>query len=163
VVYASVTQTNLHSCILNAGGASGGGFYTCDVDEDGRERNFKLNMTSRGRLIDSVDSFPPRMKEICLDCLKTAESIDPTLPPSDPDTLLINFYKTSATFKWHKDSEHPDLVRSGEGKPVVSFSIGLSASFGYKAEYEDDEHQSVRLNSGDVLIFGGPSRMICHR
>jgi hypothetical protein len=34
----------------------------------------------------------------------------------------------------HKDSENPQLVRVGKGKPVISFSIGLSCEFGYKGE-----------------------------
>ena len=45
---------------------------------------------------------------------------DPTLPPNDVNTLLINFYNPGATFKWHKDSEDPNLIREGKGKPIVS-------------------------------------------
>ena len=38
----------------------------------------------------------------------------------------------------------------------------MSCIFGYKMHYEDTEHKTIQLNSGDVLIFGGPSRMIVH-
>ena len=34
----------------------------------------------------------------------------------------------------HKDSENPQLVKVGKGKPVISFSIGLSCDFGYKCK-----------------------------
>jgi alkylated DNA repair dioxygenase AlkB len=44
---------------------------------------------------------------------------------------------------------------------VLSVSIGDSCDFGYKAEYDDDE-QFVQLDSGDVLVFGGPARLIVH-
>jgi len=43
----------------------------------------------------------------------------------------------------------------------VSVSIGDACDFEYKME-NDDPPQKIRLNSGDVLIFGGPSRMIYH-
>lgn len=42
------------------------------------------------------------------------------------------------------------------------YSAGLSADFAYKRHFEDERHETVRLNSGDVLLFGGPSRMIVH-
>jgi len=123
---------------------------------------FKLNMGTRGRMIDTTSSFPSRFSELCVECLRAAQKLDDTMPDMEPNTLLINFYKPNANFKWHKDSENPQLVKTGQGKPVISFSIGLSCDFGYKDHYEHDEHESVRLNSGDVFIFGGQSRMIVH-
>jgi hypothetical protein len=138
-----------------------GGFYTLKKTTGGGGI-FKLNMNTRGRMIDSITSFPEQFSQICVECLKKAQELDPTLPSMSPTTVLINFYKPNASFKWHKDSENPQLIRKGEGKPVISFSIGLSAEFGIKDHYEDEEYLSLRLNSGDVLLFGGHSRMIVH-
>lgn len=45
---------------------------------------------------------------------------------------------------------------------MVSFSIGDSAEFLF-GDYRDvDEAERVLLESGDVLIFGGESRMVYH-
>ena len=56
------------------------------------------------------------------------------------------------------DDESPDSV--DKGLPVVSISIGDSATFQY-ARYKDEVNE-VPLQSGDVLIFGGRSRKILH-
>ena len=39
--------------------------------------------------------------------------------------------------------------------------MGDSADFGYKRKYDDPE-KTVKLQSGDVIVFGGPARMILH-
>lgn len=49
-----------------------------------------------------------------------------------------------------------------EGLPVVSFSIGDSAEFLYGDERDVEKAKNVKLESGDVLIFGGTSRHIFH-
>lgn len=46
--------------------------------------------------------------------------------------------------------------------PVVSFSLGETAEFLYGDARDDDKASKVDLESGDVLIFGGPSRLIYH-
>lgn len=48
------------------------------------------------------------------------------------------------------------------GIPVVSFSIGDAADFVYGRNRDEEQCKVVRLESGDVLVFGGPSRMIYH-
>ena len=73
----------------------------------------------------------------------------------------------------HQDkSERPETLR--RGSPVVSISIGDACDFGYcdtRPEEADqalvalgggEKPKNVRLESGDVLIFGGPSRMVFH-
>lgn len=49
-----------------------------------------------------------------------------------------------------------------KGLPVVSFSIGDSADFLYGDQRDEDKAEKVKLESGDVLIFGGKSRHIFH-
>lgn len=49
-----------------------------------------------------------------------------------------------------------------KGLPVVSFSIGDSAEFLYGDERNVEKADSVLLESGDVLIFGGESRHVFH-
>ena len=56
--------------------------------------------------------------------------------------------------------ESPESLRAGI--PVVSFSIGDAADFAYGASRDEDTCRLVRLESGDVLVFGGGSRMVYH-
>jgi hypothetical protein len=141
------------------GAARGQGFFA-----KGDDGTFKLNQGSRGRMILEPDAFPDGiLTRLCADAVTTACAADDDMPTKmNPTTCLVNFYKDGAEFKWHKDSEDPKLVKSRTGPPIVSFSVGLSGDFGYKYSFDDPEHRVVRLNSGDVLLFGGPSRMIVH-
>lgn len=56
--------------------------------------------------------------------------------------------------------ETPESLR--KRLPVVSFSIGDSAEFLYGDHRDIDGADKVKLDSGDVLIFGGESRHIFH-
>merc|ERR1711976_1005195 len=63
---------------------------------------------------------------------------------------------------WHVDGdEDKDLIRLGKGRPVVSFSLGDSCDFRWK-NFNHEEDNVIRLDSGDVLVFGGKSRGILH-
>ncbi len=144
-----------------ASAEAGKGFFAKTAADEGA---LKLNQGTRGRVIKAVDDFPGEtLKELCGEAVRVARDADASLPSGfNPTTVLVNFYKDGAEFKWHKDSEDPKLIASKTGQPIVSFSVGLSADFGYKYSFDDPEHKTVRLNSGDVLLFGGPSRMIVH-
>jgi alkylated DNA repair dioxygenase AlkB len=61
----------------------------------------------------------------------------------------------------HQDkSESRDSLR--RGVPVLSLSIGDAADFHFSQTGPDDMSSMVRLQSGDLLVFGGASRMIFH-
>jgi len=140
--------------------AAGRGFFARDENGDG---TLRLNQGTRGRVILDVDAFPDgELEALCARAVDAAQNVDKAMPDFNPTTVLVNFYKDGAEFKWHKDSEDPKLVKSKTGPPIVSFSVGLSADFGYKYSFEDPNHKTIRLNSGDVLLFGGPARMIVH-
>jgi alkylated DNA repair dioxygenase AlkB len=46
--------------------------------------------------------------------------------------------------------------------PVVSFSLGETAEFLYGDTRDKEKVSKVDLESGDVLIFGGRSRLMFH-
>lgn len=56
--------------------------------------------------------------------------------------------------------ESPGSLR--KGLPVVSFSIGDSGEFLFSDQRDVEKAEKVLLESGDVLIFGGKSRLIFH-
>jgi len=48
------------------------------------------------------------------------------------------------------------------GAPVVSRSLGDTALFRYGGLGRKDPTRSIRLKSGDAIVFGGPARLIYH-
>jgi alkylated DNA repair dioxygenase AlkB len=85
------------------------------------------------------------------------------LPPAQFDICLANFYRpSSGRLGIHQDkSESRDSLR--RGVPVVSLSIGDAADFHFSRSSPDWERSSkVRLEGGDLLVFGGASRMVFH-
>jgi alkylated DNA repair protein (DNA oxidative demethylase) len=77
------------------------------------------------------------------------------------DIALCNYYGPTSTLGLHQDnSESATQLKAGH--PVVSFSVGASCNFLLGGLTRKSPTQEVRLNSGDVLIFGGPSRLRYH-
>ena len=87
---------------------------------------------------------------------------------SDYDTVLINLYPSGRTLGWHTDvtEDHRALDRD-----IVSVSIGANADFTFANTPKDwisgDPSNSyklgkINLSSGDIVQFGGPSRLISH-
>ncbi|KAL3654792.1 hypothetical protein CASFOL_000578 [Castilleja foliolosa] len=92
-----------------------------------------------------------------------AEIVNPEdmLPPMSPDVCIVNYYTTTGRLGLHQDrDESRESLR--KGLPVVSISIGDSAEFLYSDYRDVDEAESVLLESGDVLVFGGESRHVFH-
>ncbi|XP_044489765.1 uncharacterized protein LOC123214096 isoform X2 [Mangifera indica] len=88
-------------------------------------------------------------------------NVEDMLPAISPNIGIVNFYTTSGRLGLHQDrDESCESLR--KGLPVVSFSIGDSAKFLYGDERDIDKAETVVLESGDVLIFGGESRHIFH-
>lgn len=74
-----------------------------------------------------------------------------------PDACLINRYVPGARLGLHQDRDERDF-----GQPIVSVSLGLSATFLIGGVKRGGGTRQVRLHDGDVIVFGGPSRLIHH-
>jgi len=74
-----------------------------------------------------------------------------------PEACLINFYDASARMGLHQDRDEQEL-----SAPVVSISLGDSCRFRYGGLKRNDPTKSIRLNSGDILVIGGASRLAFH-
>lgn len=77
--------------------------------------------------------------------------------PHPPDACLINFYEPAARMGMHQDKDEEELAA-----PVVSLSLGDTALFRYGGLERKDPTRSIRLRSGDAVVFGGPARLIYH-
>ncbi|CAA0400059.1 unnamed protein product [Arabidopsis thaliana] len=89
------------------------------------------------------------------------EDAERILPVMSPDICIVNFYSETGRLGLHQDRDESE-ESIARGLPIVSFSIGDSAEFLYGEKRYVEEAQGVILESGDVLIFGGESRMIFH-
>ncbi|ONG50880.1 alpha-ketoglutarate-dependent dioxygenase AlkB [Pseudoroseomonas deserti] len=78
-------------------------------------------------------------------------------PGFAPDTCLINRYIPGAKLALHQDKDERDT-----GAPIVSVSLGLPATFQWGGLQRGDTVRRLALEHGDVLAWGGPSRLFHH-
>ncbi|KAG5523602.1 hypothetical protein RHGRI_035411 [Rhododendron griersonianum] len=87
--------------------------------------------------------------------------VEHVLPTVSPTICIVNFYSESGRLGLHQDKDE-SRESLNKGLPVVSLSIGESAEFLYNDHRDTESAKKVKLESGDVLIFGGKSRHIFH-
>lgn len=74
-----------------------------------------------------------------------------------PDACLINRYDPGARLSLHQDRNESDF-----GQPIVSVSLGLPAIFLFGGESRAEKARRVELTHGDVVVWGGASRLRYH-
>lgn len=74
-----------------------------------------------------------------------------------PEACLINRYAPGAKLSLHQDKDEED-----DQAPIVSVSLGLPAVFQFGGLARSDKIRRVELLHGDVVVWGGPSRMAYH-
>jgi DNA oxidative demethylase len=74
-----------------------------------------------------------------------------------PDACLINCYQPGARMSLHQDRDEQDFAQ-----PIVSVSLGLPAIFLFGGLKRSDTPRRFRLAHGDVVVWGGPSRLSFH-
>lgn len=79
------------------------------------------------------------------------------LPPLVPDACLINRYFAGVGMGLHQDRDEQDL-----SAPIVSVSLGLPARFRFGGPQRGGPTRSVLLHHGDVVAWGGISRLAFH-
>jgi alkylated DNA repair protein (DNA oxidative demethylase) len=74
-----------------------------------------------------------------------------------PDACLVNRYEPGARMSLHQDKDEHDF-----GAPIVSVSLGLPAIFLFGGLKRSDRPRRFRLEHGDVVVWGGPARLVFH-
>ena len=74
-----------------------------------------------------------------------------------PDSCLINRYAPGSRMSLHQDKNERDF-----SAPIVSVSLGLPAVFLFGGLKRNDRPRRIRLASGDVVVWGGPARLVYH-
>ncbi|NVK36147.1 MAG: alpha-ketoglutarate-dependent dioxygenase AlkB [Rhodobacteraceae bacterium] len=75
----------------------------------------------------------------------------------EPEACLINFYEPGARMGLHQDRDE-EMFEA----PVVSVSLGDTATFRIGGQTRKDPTRSMRLASGDVVVLGGETRLAFH-
>ncbi len=94
----------------------------------------------------------PPMPEVLLELWK-----DVGETPLLPEACLVNFYSDTARMGLHQDRDEREF-----SAPVVSISLGNACLFRIGGLERKDRTRSVRLESGDVVVMGGESRLVFH-
>jgi alkylated DNA repair protein (DNA oxidative demethylase) len=107
--------------------------------------------------IDPVSGQPwPAMPPVFRTLAETAAG-EGGFASFSPDACLINRYAPGARMSLHQDRNEIDF-----GAPIVSVSLGLPATFLFGGPKRADKPQRYRLEHGDVVVWGGPSRLFFH-
>jgi DNA oxidative demethylase len=77
--------------------------------------------------------------------------------PAPPECCLVNLYREGARMGLHQDRDE-----QAADAPVLSVSLGDDALFRIGGTKRRGSTQSLKLSSGDVLVFGGPARLAFH-
>lgn len=112
-----------------------------------------------------VPPFPDRLGQLSGQAVADARTVDPSVDgqtvgdgdPYRPDVALINWYGTGARMGMHVDRDERSPAA------VVSFSLGDSCTFRFGTPLgRGRPWTDLLLESGDVFVFGGPSRLAYH-
>ena len=74
-----------------------------------------------------------------------------------PDACLVNRYEPGTALSLHQDKNERDFTQ-----PIVSVSLGLPAVFLFGGTARSDRPARIPLHHGDVVVWGGPSRLRFH-
>ena len=102
-----------------------------------------------------VGKMPEWLAELGREALAAAYQDDATT--YQPDVALVNFYDDTAKMGMHQDKDEHSR------EPVVSLSVGNTCLFRFgNTENRSKPYTDIELTSGDMFVFGGPSRMAFH-
>lgn len=74
-----------------------------------------------------------------------------------PDACLINRYEPGSKLSLHQDRNERDFEQ-----PIVSVSLGVSATFLFGGLRRSDKTERIPVEHGDVIVWGGPARLRYH-
>ncbi len=78
-------------------------------------------------------------------------------PGFAPEACLVNRYEPGTRLTLHQDRDEGNLDH-----PIVSVSLGVPAVFLFGGPDRKDRPRRIRLEHGDVAVWGGPSRLAFH-
>ncbi len=98
----------------------------------------------------------PAMPSVFMDLARSA-ALAAGYPNFTPNACLINRYEPGAKMGLHQDKNERDF-----SQPVVSVSLGLPQVFQFGGLTRSERPSNIPLGHGDVVVWGGPSRLRYH-
>ena len=96
--------------------------------------------------------IPPILLEFAL-----RSGVRAGFPHFRPDSCHVNRYQAGTKLGLHQDRHEFDLYQ-----PIVSVSLGLECIFLLGGLRRSDPTKRILLEHGDVIVWGGPSRLRFH-
>lgn len=104
-----------------------------------------------------VRPFPEPLGDLAARAVRDAYGTPPSEGADPYDVALVNFYDAQARMGMHQDRDELS------GEPVVSLSLGDTCVFRFgNTRIRTRPYTDIELRSGDLFVFGGPSRMAYH-
>lgn len=104
-----------------------------------------------------VKPFPPWLADLGRRAVADAYEDGQAGSAYAPDVAIVNSYDGAARLGMHQDRDERSLA------PVVSLSLGDTCVFRFgNTESRNRPWTDVELRSGDLFVFGGPSRLAFH-
>ncbi len=100
----------------------------------------------------SWPALPPVMLELARNAAAAAG-----FERFEPDACLVNRYEPGARLTLHQDKNEHDFR-----EPIVSVSLGVPAVFLFGGLKRKERPSRLTLVHGDVVVWGGPSRLRYH-
>jgi len=160
--FAPQAQEELIEAMLSA--TEQAPFYTPAMPKSGRP--FSVTMTNLGSLGWVSDRTGYRYQAIHPETGRPWPAIPDILLslwrdvadyPHPPEACLVNLYRENAKMGLHRDQDEQDFAA-----PVVSVSLGDTAIFRIGGLERGGKTATLKLSSGDVVVMGGPSRLVYH-
>ena len=92
-----------------------------------------------------------------LQSLATRAAAAAGFPSFTSNACLINRYEPGTRLSLHQDKNERDYTQ-----PIVSVSLGVPATFLLGTLRRADTPRRIRVEHGDVFVWGGPARLIFH-
>jgi alkylated DNA repair protein (DNA oxidative demethylase) len=161
--FDAASQQSLLDLIRTAVGDSP--LFTPKMPRTGREMSVRMtNFGSLGWVTDKENGYRYQALH------PTAGNAWPAIPesllelwssladfPLPPQACLVNYYNADAKMGMHQDRDEQEF-----DAPVISVSLGDACLFRVGGVRRGGRTKSIRLNSGDVMMLSGPSRLAFH-
>jgi len=139
--------------------------YIDPLPEDSKPHSGYLNIGgTKARMNIPFEISSKIVWELSKPILDFCSEVCPSIPYLEhPTSWRLNYYARKGRIGWHFD-RHPFVpmeLQHTVKEPVISVTLGNAGIFEYRNT--KDEIVSLNLESGDVIVFGGPSRQITHQ
>lgn len=135
----------------------GGQMMSAEITNCGQVGWYSDRLGYRYTQFDPLTAQPWPALPSCLKALAVHAAAKAGYPQFVPDVCLINRYSINSKMGLHQDKDERDF-----SQPIVSVSLGLSANFVFGGAQRTSPRQTILLEHGDVLVWGGELRKHYH-